>query len=121
MAWSRLDRFEGRSSFRTWVCGIGYRIAHDAWRAHGRSQARDAEWLATQSENDQAPLEDRIALVDAMRTLPQDQRAALALCLGEGFSHAEAAEILRMPLGTVKSHVNRGRDRLLQILEARDE
>lgn len=117
MAWSRLDRFEGRSSFRTWVCGIGYRMARDAKRAYGRARARDVEWLEAQCEADQAPLEDRIALADAMATLPLDQRAAVALCLGEGFSHAEAADILGLPLGTVKSHVNRGRERLLQALK----
>jgi RNA polymerase sigma-70 factor (ECF subfamily) len=120
-AWSRLDRFEGRSSFRTWVCGIGYRIARDAKRAHGRAQTRDADWLEAQGEEEQAPLEDRMALADAMAALPQDQRAAVALCLGEGFSHAEAAEILRMPLGTVKSHVTRGRERLAQALKVGDE
>lgn len=120
-AWSRLDRFESRSSFRTWVCGIGYRIARDARRAHGRAQARDAEWLEAQAEGEQAPIEDRIALADALATLPHDQRAAVALCLGEGFSHAEAAEILRMPLGTVKSHVARGRERLLQALKVGNE
>lgn len=116
-AWSRLDRFEGRSSFRTWVCGIGYRIAREAKRAQGRAQTRDAEWLDIQTNEERAPIEDRMTLADAMAELPHDQRAAVALCLGEGFSHAEAADILRMPLGTVKSHVVRGRDRLLQALK----
>ena len=51
-----------------------------------------------------------------MEALPEDQRACVALCLGEGFSHAEAAEALGMPLGTVKSHVLRGRERLLRAL-----
>lgn len=115
-AWARLDRFEGRSSFRTWICGIGYRTARDARRARGRTLARDRNWLEAHAEEDQAPVEDRLALAHAMAALPRDQRAAVALCLGEGFSHAEAAEILQMPLGTVKSHVSRGRERLLQIL-----
>ncbi|MBL8531129.1 MAG: RNA polymerase sigma factor SigM, partial [Hyphomonadaceae bacterium] len=43
---------------------------------------------------------------------PPDQRAVLALCLGQEFTHAEAAEALGLPLGTVKSHVARGRTRL---------
>lgn len=117
-AWRKLDAFEGRSSFRSWVCGVGYRIARDARRTHGRAGARDASWLAEQEEADGgAPLEDRIAVARAMTQLPDDQRAAVALCLGEGFSHAEAAAILAMPLGTVKSHVLRGRERLLTLLE----
>lgn len=119
-AWARLSRFEGRSSFRSWVCGIGFRIARDSRRAQGRAQARDTDWLAEQAGEDAAPIEDRMALADAMAQLPDDQRAAVALCLGEGFSHAEAAAILKLPLGTVKSHVTRGRERLLRALETND-
>lgn len=113
-AWGKLSRFEGRSSFRSWVCGIGFRIARDARRSHGRRAVRDNEWFAAQDEGDNAaPLEDRIALADAMAELPDEQRAVVALCLGEGFSHTEASEILKLPLGTVKSYVTRGRERLL--------
>jgi RNA polymerase sigma-70 factor (ECF subfamily) len=54
----------------------------------------------------------RLALRRAMDELPVDQRAALALCLGQDFTHQEAAEVLNLPLGTVKSHINRGRARL---------
>ena len=121
-AWARLARFEGRSSFRSWVTGIGYRIARVARRARGRSAARETDWAAlkSHSDNDAAPIEDRMALARAMAALPEDQRAAVALCLGEGFSHSEAAAILRLPLGTVKSHVARGRERLLRALETND-
>ena len=113
-AWAKLSRFESRSSFRSWVCGIGFRIARDARRTHSRSIVRDSDWLGVQDDGeDAAPLEDRIALAEAMAELPDDQRAAVALCLGEGFSHTEAAAILKLPLGTVKSHVTRGRERLL--------
>jgi RNA polymerase sigma-70 factor (ECF subfamily) len=121
VAWSRLSRFEGRSSFRSWVCGIGYRLARDARRAHGRARARDTQWLDAQAGEASAPIEDRIAVARAMTQLPDDQRAAVALCLAEGFSHTEAAAILNQPLGTVKSHVTRGREKLLRALEAPDE
>ncbi|MGE0739751.1 MAG: RNA polymerase sigma factor [Hyphomonadaceae bacterium] len=120
-AWRKLDRFEGRSSFRSWVSGIGFRIARDAKRTHTRSGARESDWLSNQDERAAgAPVEDLIALDRAMAVLPEDQRAAVALCLGEGFSHAEAAAILKLPLGTVKSHVTRGRERLVRALETND-
>ncbi len=120
-AWRKLSRFEGRSSFRSWVSGIGFRIARDAKRAHGRAQVRDSDWLTEQDGGEEgAPLEDRIAVTRAMVELPDEQRAVVALCLGEGFSHSEAAEILKLPLGTVKSHVTRGRERLLRALETND-
>lgn len=120
-AWRKLARFEGRSSFRSWVSGIGFRIARDAKRAHGRAQVRDSDWLNEQDVGEEgAPVEDRIAVTRAMAELPDEQRAVVALCLGEGFSHSEAAEILKLPLGTVKSHVTRGRERLLRALETDD-
>lgn len=122
-AWARLDRFDGRSSFRSWVIGIGYRLARDARRARTRAAARDSSWLdhnAAVSGAD-APAEDLLALANAMAALPEAQRAAVALCLGEGFSHAEAAIALKLPLGTVKSHVARGRERLLRALGGDNE
>ncbi len=120
-AWRKLGSFEGRSSFRSWVSGIGFRIARDAKRAHGRAQVRETDWLAERNDSEsEAPIEDRIALANAMKDLPDEQRAVVALCLGEGFSHSEAADILKLPLGTVKSHVMRGRERLLRALETND-
>lgn len=116
-AWSRLDRFEGRSSLRSWLCGIGLRIARDARRSRARADRRERLWSEEQGTEEGAPLEDRLAVSQAMAELPEEQRAAVALCLGEGFSHAEAAAILGAPLGTVKSHVARGRERLLRALE----
>jgi RNA polymerase sigma-70 factor (ECF subfamily) len=68
--------------------------------------------LEDQETGGDARMAQRLALRRAMDELPDDQRAALALCLGQDFTHAEAAEILKLPLGTVKSHVTRGRARL---------
>jgi DNA-directed RNA polymerase specialized sigma24 family protein len=51
-----------------------------------------------------------------LASLPLEQRAAVVLCLSEDFSHAEAAQALNLPLGTVKSHVARGRAKLLAVL-----
>lgn len=61
-----------------------------------------------------------LAVRQALAQLPVDQRAALALCLAGGWSHGDAAAILDMPLGTVKSHVGRGRVRLMDLLDAGD-
>ena len=117
-AWSRMTRFEGRSSFRSWLCGIGYRKALTARRTMGRARKRDADYLqARDLEGEEgADLAARPALRRAMSALPDDQRAVVALCLAGDFSHAEAADALGLPLGTVKSHVNRGRARLLELL-----
>jgi RNA polymerase sigma-70 factor (ECF subfamily) len=62
----------------------------------------------------------KLDLAKAIAALPPEQKAVLLLCLGNEFTHAEAAEALAMPLGTVKSHVARGRERLVGALGGSD-
>lgn len=112
--WEVLNRFDGSSSLRTFICGVAFQYWRRARRAQSRRQTREeayAELADTQTEPP-ARAAARLALRKAMDDLPEDQRAALALCLGQDFTHAEAAEVLGLPLGTVKSHVTRGRARL---------
>lgn len=116
-AWSRLDQLKTGASVRAWLCGIGYRKHLTALRAGARDRAREARYEAERPPMPTAGADDRLALEAAMADLPAEQRACVALCLAADFSHAEAAEALSLPLGTVKSHVSRGRARLLQALE----
>jgi len=55
-------------------------------------------------------------IVEAMAKLPEEYRSALLLCDVEGFSYQEIAEILNVPIGTVRSRLNRARNRLQQSL-----
>jgi RNA polymerase sigma-70 factor (ECF subfamily) len=120
-AWTRLDRLKTSASVRAWLCGIGYHKHLTARRSAARGRAREARHEAGRPESQDAPWAgERLALERAMADLAPDQRACVALCLAADFSHAEAAEALGLPLGTVKSHVARGRARLQQALEVRD-
>jgi DNA-directed RNA polymerase specialized sigma24 family protein len=56
-----------------------------------------------------------------LAALPAEQRACVALCLAGEFSQAEAALALGLPLGTVKSHISRGRARLAEIVGGENE
>jgi RNA polymerase sigma factor (sigma-70 family) len=120
-AWSRIGRLKAGASVRSWLCGIGYNKHLTAERTAGRERARGASYEADRDETADAAPEDKLALERAMAGLPEEQRACVALCLAADFSHAEAAEALNMPLGTVKSHVTRGRARLLQALGVSDD
>jgi RNA polymerase sigma factor (sigma-70 family) len=120
-AWSRIGRLKAGASVRAWLCGIGYNKHLTAIRSAGRERARGAAYEADREVTLGATPEDRLALERAMAGLPAEQRACVALCLAAEFSHAEAAEALGMPLGTVKSHVSRGRARLLQALGECDD
>ena len=114
-AWSRIGSFRRGESFRSWLCGIGYR----KWMTHRRGMlrrgARDTASLEDAPTGPGSP-DARLDAAAALACLPAEQRAAVALCLAADFSHAEAAEALGLPLGTVKSHVQRGRAKLLNVL-----
>jgi len=118
--WEVLNRYDGRSSLRTFICGVAFQYWRRARRASIRRQAREDAYAAledTDSGSD-SRMAQKLALRRAMEELPEDVRASLALCLGQDFTHAEAAEVLNLPLGTVKSHINRGRARLQAALGA---
>jgi RNA polymerase sigma factor (sigma-70 family) len=120
--WSALARYDGGSSVRTWLCAIAYRKALSSLRAGARSRARDGAYAATRPEaaEDAAPGE-HVRLRLALGQLTVEQRAAVSLCLAADFSHNDAAMVMNLPLGTVKSHLARGRARLVEILGDGDE
>jgi RNA polymerase sigma factor (sigma-70 family) len=115
-AWSSLRSLRDADGFRPWVCGIARLKALDRIRASQRGAVRDSAWLETGPVPGGVSAEDRLSLAAALSALPADVRACVALCLGEDWSHGEAASALGLPLGTVKSHVARGRARLLKAL-----
>jgi RNA polymerase sigma-70 factor (ECF subfamily) len=120
-AWPRIGRLKAGGSVRAWLCGIAHRKHLTARRSAGRSRTREATYEAERVPPAGGGVDDRLTLETAMADLPPDQRACVALCLAADFSHAEAAEVLDLPLGTVKSHVTRGRARLLVALGVHDE
>lgn len=122
-AWSSLGRFQGGRSVKLWMFGIAYRKFLTARRGDARRARREAESadLDATSPSGAGASDARMDAARALAQLAPEQRAAVALCLGAEFSHAEAAEALGLPLGTVKSHVQRGRAKLLQSFGVSDE
>jgi len=117
-AWTQAKSFRGQGSVRSWLFSIAWRKAKGSQRGWFRAARRDTTYHEFSSGDmaPEMPAEDRIALRQALLSLPLDQRAAVVLCLGSGYTHAEAAAMLAIPLGTIKSYVLRGRDKLQVIL-----
>ena len=110
IAWRRRSTWRG-GSFRGWVCSIAYREF-----LHSRRVARVTQ-LADEPGPDDRP-DERIDLLRAFSALDEKERSAVALCLGAGLSHSEAALAMGQPLGSVKSWVSRGRAKLQSTLAA---
>jgi len=104
-AWSSLRSLRDPAGVRAWLCGIAWRKAQDRIRASLRGAARDAAWLEAADGPPGVSPEDRLALAAAMQALPKKPGPAA----------------LDLPLGTVKSHVARGRARLLVALGGTDD
>lgn len=121
VAWRSLRSLKSDEGFRSWLLGIAWRRAQDRIRSARRSAARDHRWLEEAPPPGGVSPVDRLAMQRAMSDLAPDVRACVALCLADGWSHGEAAVALGLPLGTVKSHVARGRARLLTALGGSDD
>jgi RNA polymerase sigma-70 factor (ECF subfamily) len=124
-AYRAAHTFRGRSAVTTWLHRITVNACLDRARkaASRRTSPVDdterLEQLLEPHESASAPAERNDLhrqLLEALSTLPADQRAALVLVDMQGYPVAEAARILEVPVGTVKSRCARGRARLLPLL-----
>lgn len=111
----KLDSYSGAGSFSGWLFQIAYRV----FLEHRRRENRRSE--VTLDYFQQAELlldtcdaidDQQLDLEKAMLALTVDERAAVSLCHSYGFSHPEAAAILELPVGTVKTRIHSGKEKL---------
>ena len=117
-----LDRFDGRASLRTWI----YRVTTNACLDELRRRARRpttglTDELVERVQRSDGPdldttIVDRLDIDAALQALPPTFRAAVVLRDVAGLDYAEIAEVLDLPIGTVRSRIARGRDRLATLL-----
>ncbi len=118
LAWKKLGQFRGDAQFSTWL----YRIAYSCFL----QARRRASWTGDRAQEDavdglHAPADTtdlQLDLARAMRRLSDAEQAVLLHCVQLGLSHEQAAYVLDMPLGTVKTHALRGKAKLRQMLAA---
>lgn len=115
-AWRRAGDWRGDGSYRGWLMRIAWTVFLSAHRAGGRRNVRDQAAYEHQSELSRDP-DAAIDLERALAELGPRERAAALLCFGEGCTHGEAARIMGLPLGTLKSIVARARTALAARLE----
>lgn len=114
-AFKGLANFRGGASFSTWLFGIAHNLHRNARRRHrdyvpladAREESVPATALTSDLKHD---------LASAMERLSSDERLALHLGYDQGLSHGDIAALLDWPLGTVKTHLARSKDKLRQLL-----
>jgi RNA polymerase sigma factor (sigma-70 family) len=114
-AYTSIGNYRGEGSFGGWVCRIAGRMYVRKARHELRYQLTDEP---IETGDDPGPEPGLLMDLDAaLQTLSPAERVCVSLCSGAGYSHPEAAELLQIPLGTVKSHVRRALDKLRRRLE----
>ena len=119
-------RFEARSSFTTWLLGVVRRTAQEHRRRRWLRVVRLEQWWWRQDDRRQVvpiePGDDRLgALRTALARLSQRQQEVLHLVFYQNLSIREAADVLAMPVGTARTHYERGKERLRTLLAQSEE
>lgn len=120
-------RFERRSSFRTWLFGVINRTAREQARRRWMQLARLERWWndsaadGAEGGGDEGGGDERVrALRSALGRLSRRQQEVLHLVFYQELTIQEAAEVLAMPVGTARTHYERGKARLRQLLDGED-
>ena len=108
-AWDRRETLRQEAYFDTWLIRILINQCKTFYRRRPPEPAELTEDIP-QATSEETPL------LEALMALPRKQRVALELHYIEGYSVAETARILRLPEGTVKWRLKRGRELLKQSL-----
>ena len=116
----KADRFAGKSAFSTWLYRVAVNTCYDASRRGKRHRTEPIpehrDPADRQAGDELAAVEVRDDLERALAALPEEFRAAVVLSDVEGLAMQTAADILGVPVGTVKSRVFRGRRLLAEAL-----
>ena len=120
-AWLHLNDFRGDARLATWL----HRIALTRFLQHARRPQLPVEWREPDADAVLDPGHDPRAVEGlgrdverALAALSEIQQLAVVHCFHLDLSHAEAAQVLGLPLGTLKSHLDRAKARLRQLLDA---
>ena len=111
-AWEKRDKLRDEKFFRTWITRILINACYDTQRKRRRIVSMDEIPESTVSN---APDPD---LTLALQALPEKLRLPLVLCYSEGMSYEEAADVLRIPITTLRGRLRRGKKELRKELDA---
>lgn len=122
-AWTNIDKFEPGTNMRAWL----FTILRNNFYSNRRKAVRevaDVDGVFTDRLSQKPDHDGRLQMNDfktAFAKLPDEQREALILVGASGFAYEEAAEMCGVRVGTIKSRVNRGRNKLAELMGLKDD
>lgn len=116
---SNLKSFRGDSKLSTWLHKIAYHSFLRHQEGENNMSMEGEEHLVMFSVDDYGPTD--VELENLMQHLSIYERLMLTLSYAVGMSHSEISEVTGAPLGTIKSHINRGKKKLEALLNEEDK
>ena len=116
-AYMNIGKFRGLSSFSTWIMRIAYNTHYDYRRTHHQTEDADTPAVAARSGGTTTDCALGMDILNALATLKPEERTCITLQLIEGQPIDKIASITGMTIGTVKSHLHRGKEKLTTYLK----
>ena len=120
-----LPRFDRRAAPRTWMYRVATNACLDELRRRGRRPRLGLDDAMAERPDPSPPVDrsvtDRLTLDDALARLPEEFRVAVVLRDVQGMDYAQIAEVLQIPIGTVRSRIARGRQALAADLDGNQD
>lgn len=117
LAYRKLDSFQGKAQFSSWL----FAIAKNQFLQYIRKNKRNFDWDEDPEENSALTMDTKLDLEDAMKELRPIEKAVITLSYSKDLSHGDVADILEIPLGSVKTHLLRGKEKLKIALTGYEE
>ena len=114
LAYQNLATFRGEANFTTWLHRIAYnRFLKSRQKAYVSKETGEIDLNQFEYKSD---VEKDVLVEQLMKGLESNERICLTLSVSAGMSHQEIVNITDMPLGTVKSHINRGKQKMMEMV-----
>jgi RNA polymerase sigma-70 factor (ECF subfamily) len=111
-AYLNIHSFKGLSGFSTWLYRIAYNVYYDSARAQKHFADMDEQSIDNQHHTQNEFSAEKMDIYKAIRLLRKEEQTAVLLFYMEDKTHKEIARIMSCPLGTVKTYILKGKEKL---------
>lgn len=111
-AYLNINSFRGLSGFSTWLYRIAYNVYYDSVRAQKHYADIDEKLIDSQHQTQNEFSAEKLDIYKALNILRKEEQMAVILFYMEDKTHKEIAKIMNCPLGTVKTYILKGKERL---------
>ena len=115
-AYLNIRSFQGVSAFSTWLYRIAYNIYYDSVRSNKRYEDLNEPEIDKKKSVSIEFSAEKSDIYTALQLLRKEEKAAILLCYMEEMTHKEIAGIMKLPLGTVKTHILKGKEKISNFL-----